>query len=181
MAGLIGNPTLAGLLSGLQIPGRRKIFVSYHHGRDQVYYDEFSRLFHDQFEAVFDNSLERRIDSENVAYVMQRIRDKHITGISCTVVLIGAQSHERKYVDWEIKATLDKQHGLLGIVLPPHKTTDGKILVPGRFHDNVQTGYATWEYWGNLSAQRLTQLVNAAANTPKGLINNSRDMKWRNG
>ena len=92
---------------------RRKVFVSYHHGRDQAYYDEFSRFFHDQFETVFDNSLERRIDSDGVRYVIQRIRDKHITGTSCTVLLIGAESYQRKYVDWEIKATLDKGHGCL--------------------------------------------------------------------
>lgn len=181
MAGLIGNNSLAGLAAALYKPPRRKVFISYHHGNDQAYYDEFSRFFHDQYEAVFDNSLERRIDSDNAQYVMQRIRDKHITGTSCTVVLIGAQTHQRKYVDWEIKATLDKQHGLVGIVLPTHqKTFDGKIIVPDRFHGNVITGYASFEHWGNLTAQRLTQMVNAATNLPKALIDNSMYMKQRN-
>jgi hypothetical protein len=46
---------------------------------------------------------------------MQRIRDKHITGTSCTIVLCGSLTPWRKYVDWEIKATLDKEHGLIGI------------------------------------------------------------------
>jgi len=169
-------------LLGSTLLTRRKIFVSYHHGSDQAYYEQFSRFFHDQYEAVFDNSLERRIDSDDVRYVMQRIRDTYITGTSCTVVLIGAQTHERKYVDWEIKATLDKQHGLVGIILPNHlKTADGKIIVPDRLHSNITTGYAAFEHWNNTTVQRLSELVNAAASRSKSLIDNSMEMKQRNG
>ncbi len=172
-----GLAQLAGLLYS-----RRKVFISYHHGGDQWFYNEFSRLFHDQYETIFDNSLERQFDSEDARYVMQRIRDKHITNTSCTVVLIGAQTHQRKYVDWEIKATLDKDHGLVGIVLPTHqKSQDQKILVPDRFHDNVVSGYALWDHWSNMSVKRLTEMVHIAAGASSRLINNSRDMKQRNG
>lgn len=182
MAGYIGNPILAGLAAGLYKPVRRKTFVSYHHGGDQHYYDEFSRFFHNKFEAVFDNSLARQIDSENVDYVMQRIRDNHLTGISCTVVLIGARTHERKYVDWEIKATLAKQHGLVGIVLPTHiLNPSGQIIVPDRFLDNANTGYAIWEHWDGLTVQRFTQILEEAIAKPKHLIDNSRAMRQRNG
>jgi len=48
---------------------------------------------------------------------MQRIRDKYITGTSCTIVLCGPQARWRKYIDWEIKAALDKEHGLIGVWL----------------------------------------------------------------
>ena len=183
MANYFGDPTMAGLLSALaQPPVRRKIFVSYHHSNDQAYYEEFSRFFHDQYESVYDNSIERRIDSDDVQYVMQRIRDKHISGTSCTVVLVGSESHERKYVDWEIKATLDKQHGLIGVILPTHKKTyDEKIIVPDRLHDNVITGYAGLLHWEGLTAQILTQHVNLAVATPKNFIDNSRYMRQRNG
>jgi len=182
MSGLFGDPKRTGLLNALLQPVRRKIFVSYHHGKDQGYYDAFSRIFHDQYEAVYDNSLERRIDSDDVHYVMQRIRDNHITNTSCTVLLIGAASHDRKYVDWEIKATLDKEHGLVGVILPTHQRSfDGKVIVPDRFHDNVTTGYAGWLYWDGLNIQSLTQYVNAAVVAPKNLINNSRAMRQRDG
>lgn len=182
MAGLFGNSPLYPLNTVLTQPVKRKVFISYHHGGDQWYYNEFSTFFHDQYEAVFDNSIERKIDSDDVRYVMQRIRDKHITGTSCTIVLIGEQTHERKYVDWEIKATLEKQHGLVGIVLPNHKKTpDNKIIVPDRFHDNLVSGFALFEHWGNLTVQRLKGLVNAAAMKPASLIDNSQSMKQRNG
>lgn len=184
MAGY-GPLTMAslGIIStAMQPPPRRKIFVSYHHGGDQWYYNEFSRVFHDTYEAVYDNSLERQIDSDNTAYVMQRIRDNYITGTSCTVVLIGGLTHQRKYVDWEIKATLDKQHGLLGVVLPSHsRSVEGKIIVPDRFHRNVVTGYASYMLWENLNVQSLAAAVHKAASTSSSLIDNSMPMKSRNG
>jgi hypothetical protein len=170
------------LLAALNAPKRRKVFVSYHHGGDQWFCDEFSRIFHDRWESLYDNSLERQIDSDDTRYVMQRIRDNHITGTSCTIVLIGAKTHERKYVDWEIKATLDKQHGLLGVVLPTHcKTYDGKIIVPERFHNNVNSGFATYLHWEQLTEETLKSAVNAAAASATVLIDNSLAMKARNG
>lgn len=182
MAGLLGDPVINAILAGLAKPPRRKVFVSYHHGGDQAYYNEFSRFFHDQFEAVYDNSLERQIDSDNVDYVMQRIRDNHLTGTSCTIVLIGAQTHQRKYVDWEIKATLAKQHGLLGIVLPTHlQSQTGQIIVPERFNDNANSGYAVWTHWNGLTVQAFTQLLESAIAKPKALIDNRRTMRQRNG
>src|SRR5689334_16431755 len=109
---------LFGLGSGLHTPVRPRIFVSYHHGSDQWFYNEFSRLFHDNYETVYDNSLERSVNSENVDYTRWRIRDDYIRGTSCTVVMCGAETWKRKYVDWEIKATLDMRHALIGINLP---------------------------------------------------------------
>lgn len=182
MSGLLGSNSLAGLAAALYKPTRRKVFISYHHGGDQAFYDEFSRFFHGQFETVFDNSLERQIDSDNVDYVMQRIRDNHLTGTSCTIVLIGALTHQRKYIDWEIKATLAKQHGLLGVVLPTHVlNTAGQIVVPDRFLDNVNTGYASWAHWQELTVERLTQLLEEAIGKSKELIDNSRQMRQMNG
>lgn len=113
---------------------------------------------------------------------MQQIRDKYISGTSCTIILIGAQSHQRKYLDWEIKATLDKCHGLIGIVLPTHiKNPAGEIVVPDRFLDNCRSGYAAWTHWNGLTAQGLTQLIDIAIAKPKWQIDNSRSMRQRNG
>lgn len=182
MAGYYGDPNMNGLLAALVKPTRRKVFVSYHHGGDQAYYDEFSRFFHDQYEVIRDNSLERLIQSDDTEYVMRKIREQYITGTSCTVVLIGARSHERKYLDWEIKATLDKCHGLVGIALPTHaKNPAGEIIVPDRFLDNHKSGYAVWTHWNGLTVQALTQLIDTAIAKPSTQINNSRAMRQRNG
>lgn len=182
MVGYYDATNMNGLLDALMKPTRRKVFVSYHHSGDQAYYDEFSRFFHDQYEAIRDNSLERLIQSDDTEYVMRQIREQYITGTSCTIVLIGAQSHERKYLDWEIKATLDKYHGLVGIVLPTHlKNPTGEIIVPDRFLDNCKSGYAVWAHWNGLTAQALTQLIDTAMAKPQRQIDNSRLMRQRNG
>lgn len=173
------------LLSSLyEKPKRPRVFISYHHGGDQTYYDEFSRHFHDRYEAIYDNSLERQIDSDNADYVMRRIRENYITGSSCTIVMVGAQTYLRKYVDWEIKATLDAQHGLIGIRLPTAPTdAQGKVTVPGRLYDNIQSGYALWTSWSDIAkgAVDMNGLIEQANSRNKNLINNTRDKKLRNG
>lgn len=132
---------------------RPRVFVSYHHAGDQWFYEEFSRLFHDTYEACQDNSVDRLIDSDDAEYVIRTIRENYITGTSCTLVLCGAETRWRKFVDWEIKATLDKQHGLIGIHLPTNPIAlNGGIHKPDRLQDNIDSGYAVWSNWGTLTA-----------------------------
>ena len=126
---------VVGLGLGVRPTLKRKVFVSYHHGGDQAYYDAFSRAFCDTYDVITDNSLERKVDSDDVDYVMRRIRENHVTGSSCTIVLVGANTWGRKYVDWEIKATLDKQHGLVGVQLPTLRAgPTGTVIVPDLLH-----------------------------------------------
>jgi hypothetical protein len=172
--------------SGLRIQAavKRKIFVSYHHDGDQAYYDAFSKAFHDTYDVITDNSLQRQIDSENVDYVMRRIRENYITGSSCTIVLVGKDTHARKYVDWEIKATLDASHGLIGVRLPTAPVTaQNTVTVPARLHDNIESGYARWVSWADItaSAQACQAHIEAANAKDKRLIVNTRDRRLRNG
>lgn len=163
---------------------KRKIFVSYHHGGDQYYYDHFSNQFHDIYDVVYDNSLDRKIDSEDVNYVMRRIRENFITGSSCTIVLVGRETSARKYVDWEIKATLDASHGLIGVQLPSLPVDpNGNVSIPARLNDNIKSGYAVWLNWAVItaSAQACQSAIELAISKRKNLINNSRERKLRNG
>lgn len=162
---------------------KRKVFISYHHAGDQAYYDAFSQKFDDDYEAITDNSLERAINSDDANYVMQRIRDNHITGTSCTIVLVGDQTWGRKYADWEIKATLDKEHSLIGVQLPTLKPgLDGMVRVPDRLNDNIKSGYALWLTWAafTASAQACTGYIEQANARKKNLIVNNRDRRLRN-
>lgn len=162
---------------------KRKVFVSYHHDGDQTYYNDFSRTFHDTYDVITDNSLEREVDSENVDYVMRRIRDNNITGSSCTIVLVGANTWGRKYVDWEIKATLDKQHGLIGVQLPTLlPDANGRVTVPNRLYENIHSGYALWITWSAITgtAQACASYIEQANARDKRLIANTRDRRLRN-
>lgn len=172
------------LLDLLLNPPKRRIFVSYHHSNDQYYYNSFSQTFYAGYDAIQDNSLDREIDSEATEYVMRRLRDDYIAGTSCTLVLCGAQTRWRKYVDWEIKATLDKQHGLIGVNLPNNPRDDqGRVYKPDRLQDNVDCGYAVWVSWEEItmSVQSLQYYIESANGKSKGLIRNNRELRKRNG
>lgn len=171
-----------GLLSGLGV--KRKVFVSYHHGGDRAYYDAFIAAFSKSYDVIQDNSVERAVDSTDTDYVIRRIRENYITGSSCTIVFCGAQTPFRKFVDWEIKATLDKQHGLIGVNLPTNPMgSNFKYTVPDRLYDNIVSGYAVWVDWAALtqSVQSVKNYIELANSKPASLINNSRALKWRNG
>lgn len=162
---------------------KRSVFVSYHHKHDQWYYNEFSRYFSKYYSMIRDNSLDQEINSDDCDYVFRRIRDNYISGSSATIVLCGLETTWRKYVDWEIKATLDKCHGLIGVYLPTAPTVAGSVVVPERLEDNLKTGYAVWVSWNYLIANptQLPSLVEQANAKSKRLIDNSRSMRKING
>src|ERR1041385_2696875 len=171
------------LIAALYGRTKRKIFVSYHHGGDQRYYDAFTNAFDDTYDVIFDNSIERRIDSDNVAYVIQRIRDSYVSGSSCTIVLCGAETPWRKYVDWEIKATLDMKHGLVGVNLPSNLlNANRQYFVPDRLYDNINSGYAAWTDWNSFvqGAASVKSSIEAAIGKSEQLIVNNRQMMSRN-
>src|SRR5262249_14958751 len=93
-------------------PIKRKVFISYHHGGDRAFYDLFSNTFCDQYDVFYDNSPDRAIDSDDADYIRWRLSEKHITNTSCTIVLVGRNTWGRRFVDWEIDATLEQKHGL---------------------------------------------------------------------
>lgn len=163
---------------------KRKVFISYHHAGAQWYCDTLGELITDVFNIATDRSIDRAIDSDNAEYVMRRIRENHISGTSCTIVLVGPETYGRKYIDWEIKATLDKKHGLLGINLPenPINYQLNSCSKPPRLQDNIDSGFAVWEQWNNvfMDPAYLNGLIEKAITQPKLLINNSRMMIRRN-
>jgi hypothetical protein len=166
-----------------QTPTKRSVFVSYHHGGDRVYYNAFSQLFADNYE-VIQTTQWNEIDSNDPEYVIRRTREDFITGSSCTVVLCGAETPQRKFVDWEIKATLDKEHVLIGINLPTNpRLLNGNVIVPNRLFDNIQSGYAIWTNWQAVTQNPalLTKLVEQANARSKALIRNQRELRTRNG
>lgn len=157
---------------------RRKVFVSYHHDNDQDRYEEFSSIFHDIYESVTDNSLDKEIDSDDPVYVMRKIREQYITGTSCTIVLCGYETHKRKYIDWEISATLDKGHGLIGVCLPSIRLNNGVAVVPDRLKANILSKYAIWVGWKEFtsSSENLKKFIEQANSKNKELINNDTEL-----
>jgi hypothetical protein len=161
---------------------KARVFIGYHHKRDQGYHDRFVLLFAGLYDIVTDRSLDQAIESDDPEYVKRRIREVFITGSSTTVVLCGLETWKRKHVDWEIHATLDKNHALLGMLLPTHcADIDGRYLVPDRLHDNIESGYAHWVRWSespDAVRDAFAQARDRAASTQR--IRNDRPQMERN-
>ena len=178
------NPFSPGLGALLRhFATQRSIFVSYHHAMDQAYYDALDRMIAGTFGLVRNNSVDTEFDTEDPDYVIRAIRERYIDGTSCTVLLCGPLTRWRKYVDWEIKASLDGQRGLLGVNLPNNPPNpQGQSYVPDRFYDNYVSGYAVWVQWNALvNAAVFKSNIEAAIARPASLISNTRSLRGRNG
>jgi hypothetical protein len=120
----------------------RRIFVSFHQADElevEVWRERFSSQFTEiRMLGIPDEEKEtfsERIESDDSDYVMRQIRDKYLAGTSCTVVLIGKCTWARRYIDWEIAATLrnnvnDPRGGLIGVQLPNAEANGWKSLPP---------------------------------------------------
>jgi hypothetical protein len=87
----------------------------------------------------------------------------------------GRNTWGRRFVDWEIDATLEQKHGLIGVRLPTVS------IVPARLQDNIQTTYSSTYSWAQItqSPAFLEQVINFAISRPKYLIDNRRDRRYR--
>lgn len=96
-----------------------------------------------------------------------------------TIVIIGKQTGCRKFVDWEIRHTLEKEHGLLTISRPNLDADDA--CLPKRLVDNLSngTGYAKWYNYPS-SAAALKSMIDEAYDALASSIDNSRDKMQRN-
>lgn len=119
----------------------RRCFISYHHA-DQAEVDRFIRTFDHDHQVFVARGLGQEmgqdiIDSQDTDYVMRAIRERYLHGTSVTIVLLGRCTWARRYVDWEIQASLRQSassppNGLLGVKLPSF----GGIF-PNRFDLNL--------------------------------------------
>jgi Thoeris protein ThsB, TIR-like domain len=57
--------------------------------------------------------------------------DEQLKGTSVTVVLIGAETSTRKYVDYEIAESHKKRNGMLGVYIHNMKDSNGKTDTKG--------------------------------------------------
>lgn len=168
---------------------KRRVFIS-HYRADRAEVDAFISRFGD-LEQVFtyyalgagDN--DDYVESTNPAYVMQRIRELYLKDSTVTIVLVGSCTHSRRYIDWEIKASLQQgsslPNGLIGIVLPSQGRS---ALLPERFAQNWNSNgyncYARYYIYPS-SGQELGSWIDDAYNartTRANMINNPNEM-WK--
>jgi len=139
---------------------RHKVFISYHHARDEEYKIAFERRFGDVFGAIVlgsvsDGDIDPNLPTETIR---QKIRDEYLRDTSVTVVLIGAETWQRKHIDWEIGSSVrhteyNPRSGLLGILLPTYPRTNptkyNPRTIPPRLYDNIKCEFAAIYNWSD--------------------------------
>jgi hypothetical protein len=163
----------------------RNYFVCYHHAYDTDFLEDLREMKSGM--KVADYSLKEDISHLTEQTIYKKIRDK-MRNCSVTIILVGSRTGHRKWIDWELWASLRgyahptdpyksfKPNGLLAIFLP------GSHSIPERLQDNIDSGYAVCMKWENFE-EDFESKVNFAHwkrtnNTHK--IDNSREKINRN-
>ncbi len=114
----------------------RRVFFSFHYQRDifRANVVRNSGVVEGSAAAGFhDASLWEEAKKKGDATIKKLIDDA-LNGTTVTVVLIGAETANRKYVDYEIKQSLASGNGLLGIhidqIATPQNARDTRGRVP---------------------------------------------------
>ena len=157
----------------------RNFFISYHHDYDQKYAKALNKARKGMKLANY--SLNSDISEYTDEQIYKVIRNK-MRACSVTIILIGERTGHRKWIDWELWASLRgyknssnpkrsfKPKGLLAIYLP----TAGHS-VPERLQANIDSGYAVSMSWKNLGRD-LESKINYAIwkrdNYKNEIINN---------
>jgi hypothetical protein len=124
-------------------PARHKVFVSYH-AEDAPEVVDFIEAHTDVFipRAIgMEEDGSDIIDSADVAYIRQTIKQKYLRDSTVTLVAISACTWARKFVDWEIDSSLRSDptpNGLLAVQLPSVAETTPEL--PERLRVNLAPG-----------------------------------------
>lgn len=164
----------------------RNCFVSYHHDYDQEYLAKLRKIIKKM--KVSDFSLKDDIGHYTDETIYKKIRRK-MYNCSVTVILVGEKTGHRKWIDWEIWASLrsykhpyDPQksfrpNGLLAVFLPSNSYS-----IPDRLQDNIDSGYVVCMDWEDLETefQEKVELAYKNRNSAKSRIRNKREKIDRN-
>jgi len=166
-----------------------KTFISYHHA-DQDEVEDFIKAFDYEGKVFITRALgvgmeQDIIDSNDTDYIMRRIRELYLKDSTVTIVLVGKCTWARRYVDWEIQASLrhgekTTPNGLLGIILPSagreniHAPNRLLINLKGKNHDEE---YARWHWYTNNEDSLISWIEDAfnARISRANLIENPRE------
>ena len=131
-----------------------KVFISYHHSKDQWYKD---RLV--EFGERYSLFVDRSVDTGDIPdvwtdqQIRREIRDRYLRDSTVTIVLVGSETRHRKHVDWEIHSSMydgsvNRRSGIVAVNLPG---LAGTINAP--HGDEEKKLYPDVTSWTNVSAR----------------------------
>ncbi|MGA2606503.1 MAG: TIR domain-containing protein [Terriglobia bacterium] len=127
----------------------RKVFFSFHYERD-IWRTNVVRnsgiVDGSAAGGFYDASLWEEAKKKGDAEVTKLV-DKGLVGTSVTVVLIGAETAQRKFVNYEISQSIARGNGLLGIYISGIKDQNGKTDIQGSPPQRLIAAGAPCYYW----------------------------------
>lgn len=133
-----------------------KVFISYHHDRDQYYKNRFVEMG-TQYEIFIDRSVDTGDISENLSdeSIRRKIRDEYLRDSTVTVVLVGLETQRRKHIDWEIYSSMidgqvNKKSGILVVSLP---STENNSSFTASHSGEKETVYPEIDSWVNINSR----------------------------
>jgi len=103
---------------------RHKVFISYHHDNDQSFKDELVRIGEGNNDFI-DRSVKEGDISDTLSdeSIRETIRDKYLRDSTVTILLVGKETKNRKFIDWELYSSMyngdvNKKSGIIVILLP---------------------------------------------------------------
>ncbi len=132
----------------------RRVFFSFHFDRDawragqvrnsNVVTSTYSK--NDFLDAAAWEAIKKKGDDAVKSWI-----DNQLQGTAVTVVLIGAQTADRKFVQYEIQKSLSEKKGLLGVYINQVKDSNGQADVQGKnpFVELGITNVATYDWVAN--------------------------------
>jgi len=127
----------------------RKVFFSFHYQRDIWRVNQIRNLpeVTGMAAAGFqDASLWEKTKKEGDVAI-KRMIDNALYGTSVTVVFIGNQTVNRKYVNYEITKSLEIGNGLVGVHIHHLRDQNGYVDFPGQATPQIlSNGFRVYQY-----------------------------------
>ena len=129
----------------------RRVFFSFHYQRDlwRVNVVRNSGAIEGIAAAGFQDASLWEETTRKGDMAVQQLIDSGLEGTTVTVVLIGAETANRKYVSYEVEQSAARGNGILGIRINNIKDKDGRADTPGAIPAALIRIGATvyiWEY-----------------------------------
>jgi len=129
----------------------RRVFFSFHYQRDlwRVNVVRNSGAIEGIAAAGFQDASLWEETTRRGEIAVQQLIDRGLEGTTVTVVLIGAETANRKYVSYEVEQSVARGNGILGIRINNIKGKDGRVDTPGATPApliRIGATVYTWEY-----------------------------------
>lgn len=139
----------------------RKTFFSFHFERDNWRAGQVRNAYVTQDAAGYIDAADWEAVKSKGDAAIKRWIDDQLIGTSVTVVLIGAETANRDYVAYEIKQSIARGNGLLGIYI--HHVKNKESQTDSKGSNPLPAGYSTYDWVLDDGRDKLGTWVETAA------------------